>query len=284
MFAPMVKTEFKKLYRRKLLWIELIVLAGLIVMFFGALFAMSESGMLPDDSGEINEMIAWPDSLITALNFASGQSLGGLLVVILVSVIVAQEYDWGTLALWLHQGISRRTVLAAKFAVLLTSVVLLTLTPLLVGGIFSAVITPSLTGELDLSQTDFAGLGLSILRTAYSLVPYLALTFLFAILTRSLAFSIGVGVGYALVIEGVLSQLMILVGGLPEKIALWLPGQMAASLWQVNQATVLSSNGEDADFVIEYLDPSLAAVGIAVYAVIFLGLAFWRFQKQDLTG
>ena len=284
MFAPMVKTEFKKLARRKLLWIEMIVLGGLIVMFFGSLFALHESGLLTEDTSEVSDVIAWPDGLITALGFASGRGLGGLLVVILVSVVVAQEYDWGTIGLWLHQGISRRTVLAAKFAVLLVAAVLLTLAPLVIGGLFSAAITPSIVGELDLSQANFGELVLSVLRTAYSLVPYIALTFLFAVLTRSMAFSIGVGVGYALVIEGVVSQLMILVGGLPEKIAMWLPGLMAGSLSELNQQIVLSVNGEEREFIVEYLDPNLAAVGIAVYTVIFLGLAFWRFQKQDISG
>jgi ABC-2 type transport system permease protein len=283
MFAPMLKIEFKKLFRRRLLWVEMAVLAIMVAGFFTALFLMHEAGVLPEDLEAIEDVIAWPDSLITSLGFASGQSLGGLLVVILVSMVVAQEYNWDTMSLWLRQGVGRRTVLAAKFVVLLVSVVLLTLAPLVVGGILSALMTPSIAGELDMSQVDFAEVGLSALRTAYTLVPYLGLTFLFAVLTRSLAFSIGVGVGYALVIEGVISQLMMLVGGVPAKIAMWLPGQMAAAISQLNQS-IFVADGEEADFVLEYLDPNIAAIGIAVYAAVFIGIAFWRFQKQDLTA
>lgn len=287
MLAPMLKIEFKKLYRRRLLWVEMIILAGLIAVFFTALFAMYQAGALPEEIDSIEDMLAWPDSLVTALEFASGQNLGGLLVVILVSMVVAQEYNWDTFSLWLRQGVSRDTVLLAKFITLLTGVVLLTLTPLVAGGIVSAFMTPSIAGELDFGSVDFGEVALSALRTAYTLVPYLSLTFLFAILTRSLAFSIGVGVGYALIIEGLVSQIMMLVGGIPAKVAMYLPGQMAAAIAQLNQGieqAAMANQEAEGAINLEYLDPTLAAVGIAVYAVIFIGLSFWIFRKQDLTA
>lgn len=287
MLAPMLKVEFKKLYRRRLVWVEMAILAGLIAVFFMALFLMYQADALPEEMGDIKDTIAWPDAFVTSLEFANGQNLGGLLVVILVSMVVAQEYNWDTFSLWLRQGVNRHTVLLAKFIALCSAVVLLTLTPLLAGGLVSALITPSLDGELAPADIDFAEVALSALRTAYTLIPYLSLTFMVAVLTRSLAFSIGVGVGYALILEGLVSQLMMVIGGLPAKIAMYLPGQMAAAIGELNRGieqTAIEAQEAEGAIHLEYLDPTLAAIGIAIYAALFIGIAFWAFRNQDLTA
>jgi ABC-type transport system involved in multi-copper enzyme maturation permease subunit len=285
----MLRIENSKLYHRKLLWVEMAFLVAVVVTLFSVFFALHTTNLPAEDAEVLRLFIVWPTSLLMALDFASAQNFGGMLVVILVSVIVAQEYRWGTLSLWLRQGASRPAVMAAKFVTLLGATTLLVLAPLLFGGVLTAFFTPVVTGSsLDIGQVNFLQVGLSILRTAYTLLPYLSLTFLFAVMTRSVAGSIGVGIGYSLIVEGIASQIMMIIGGIPAKIAMYLPGQMSLSIARLNTGMAsalieIEANGQDAVDLIGLLDPVTAAIGIAVYTAVFLGLAFWIFQKQDLT-
>jgi ABC-type transport system involved in multi-copper enzyme maturation permease subunit len=289
MFAAMCRIETHKLYRRKVLWLMLAALAGLIVLSVGGAFVMIAAGFFDASSG-VAALFLWPDALGFGLNLASNQSLGALLVMVLAAVLIAQEYDWQGHALWLRQGASRNAVLGAKVVVLLGSVALIVAAALLVGSLASGLSTWALRGELSLARVDVAQVGLSALRTAYTLLPYAALAVLFAVWTRSLAASIALGIGYTFLVEGLFSQLLRLVGGLPGRIALYLPGQMATAVMQLNQGMIagpdaeVQAGNEMAQRMFSYLSPKVAALGIAVYVALFVGLAFWRFRRQDLTA
>ncbi len=282
MFASMLTVELKKLHRRTLFWIELGALAGVIAIVFCGAFAARITGIFPNDA--IDAIITWPQSLDYSLTFVTGQAFGALIVMLLASVDVAQEYPWGTYGLWLHQGTSRTTVLAAKFIAMLGAIIGLTLTALLTGGLLTAVFTLILQGGLNLSQVNLIQITARVLRTVYSLLPYLSMSFLIAVMTRSTAWSLGAGAAYALVIEGPLTQiLMFAIGGLPAKIAMWLPGPMALALVDINSTLATASTAEMVGGP-QYLPPAAAAVGIAAYTLVFLSLAFWNFVRKDSPG
>jgi ABC-type transport system involved in multi-copper enzyme maturation permease subunit len=282
MFASMLKVELNKLYRRTLLWIELGALAGVIVLVFGGAFVARITGLFPNDA--IDALITWPQSLDYSLTFVTGQAFGALIVMLLASVGVAQEYRWGTYGLWLRQGASRTIILAAKFIAMFGAIVVLTLTALLTGGLLSAVFTLILQGGLNVGQVNLLQMAAKVLLTVYSLLPYLSMSFLVAVLTRSTAWSLGVGAAYALVIEGPLTQiLMFAIGGLPAKIAMWLPGPMALAIVDINNTLATVSTTEVVGGP-QYLPPEAAAMGIAAYTLVFLSLAFWNFVRKDIPG
>jgi ABC-type transport system involved in multi-copper enzyme maturation permease subunit len=146
----------------------------------------------------------------------------------------------------------------------------------------TAWFTQQLTGSLSLADLDVVEMGLSILRTALTILPYVGLTFLVAILTRSTAAAIGVGLAYALVVETLVVQLLGLAGGMWASIARFAPSSLAAALMQTNLRLVdidLSS-GVNAGLP----GPWAAAGGVALYAIAFLGLSLWAFRRQNLTG
>jgi ABC-type transport system involved in multi-copper enzyme maturation permease subunit len=227
--------------------------------------------------------MTWPHALRFSLTFVTGQAFGALAAMLLASVGVAQEYRWGTFALTLRQGVSRPAALGAKVVTMLGGVTLLVLTALLTGGLFSAIFTLIQQGGLPASRIDWLQLVLSVLRSVYTLLPYLALACLFAVLTRSIAWSLGAGVAYALVIEGPLTQvLMYVIGGLPAKLVRWLPGPLALAVVDVN--STLAVGGTPVTGGPQLLPPEVAAAGIAVYTLVFLTLAFVVFARQDIAG
>ncbi len=286
MFWQMVSVEQKKLTRRKILWIELAMVAAAAVFIPLVIYLASQGdgsgNLVITTDGPVEDMIAWPLALNLGIGLASGGGLGGLLIVILIGTLTAQEYGWRTMQLWLSNGISRPVLLLAKFAIVLLPALLFVLAPFITGALTTAVFTQNLQGSLPFAEVDWWQAALSILRTAYTLLPYAALTFLLAVASRSTVVAVGGGLAYTLLIEGVLMQLLGLVGGTWAKIGQYLPAGLSNSLASLNRVSASTSSGlvPQADG----LSMETAVIGIALYTLLFVGLAILAFRRQDLTG
>ncbi|MCP4420615.1 MAG: ABC transporter permease subunit [Chloroflexi bacterium] len=288
MFWQMVRIEQKKLTSRKILWIEMAIVAATAVFIPLIIYIASQSdggssgNLVITTDGSVEDMIVWPSALRLGIEMASGNGLGGLLIVILIGTLTAQEYGWRTMQLWLSNGISRPVLLLAKFTAVLLPALLLVLAPFVAGGLATAVFTQLLEGNLPFADVNWWQAILSILRTAYTLLPYAALTFFLAIASRSTVVAIGGGLAYNMLIEAVFVQIMALIGGSWAKIGQYLPAGLANSLSTLNRVsnsatTSLVSQGE-------LLSPETAVIGIALYTLFFVGLALLAFRRQDLGG
>ena len=286
MFWQMVAVEQKKLTRRKILWIELAMMAAAAVFIPLVIYLASQSdgsgNLVITTDGPVEEMIAWPMALRLGIDLASGGGLGGLLIVILIGTLTAQEYGWRTMQLWLSNGISRPVLLLAKFTAVLLPSLLLVLAPFVAGALTTAVFTQNLQGSLPFAQVDWWQATLSIGRTAFTLLPYAALTFFLAVISRSTVVAIGGGLAYAMLIEGVLVQLLTFVGGTWAKIGQYLPAGLSNSLAALNR--VSASSGTGLVTQAEGVSMATAVPGIALYTLLFVGLAIFAFRRQDLGG
>ena len=69
---------------------------------------------------------------------------------------------------------------------------------------------------------------------------------------------------------------------------MYLPGMLAKSLLQLNAAIAntapVSFPSPDAGQASVLASPTFAAVGLVIYAVAFLAIAFYQFQRQDLSA
>jgi len=184
--------------------------------------------------------------------------------------------------LWLSNGISRPVLLLAKFAIVLLPALLFVLAPFVTGAITTAVFTQILQGSLPFAQVDWWQAALSILRTAYTLLPYAALTFLLAVASRSTVVAVGGGLAYTLLIEGVFVQLLAFIGGTWAKIGQYLPASLSSSLATFNRVSANSSSGLATQA--EGLSLETAVIGIALYTLLFVALAVLAFRRQDLSG
>jgi ABC-type transport system involved in multi-copper enzyme maturation permease subunit len=288
MFWQMSSVEQNKLFKRKILWVELSLLALAVIAMNVVVYVVLRSGAFGenvrvDGSSDLGQALAWPGALINALNLAAGNNIGGVMVIILAGAIVAQEYTWRTLSVWLSRGIPRPLLLAAKFAALLLPVLLITLVPLVFGGLLTAVFSQQLNGSVAFAQVKWGQLGLAVLRTAYTLLPYASLAILLAVATRSTVVAIGGGLAYSLLVEGIAMQLLGLMGGTWAKIGQYLPAGLSNGLMGTN-ASMVTVSVNDMDMAAQFLDPSTAALGIALYVFVFLSLSLLIFRRQDLGG
>ena len=289
MFWNTLSIENTKTLKRRMLWIELGILAMLIIVLYTIIYVTLQTSnpqnMPPEARREVMKIVTWPGAIINTLSFGGGNSLGGLLLIVLVGAATAQEYTWRTMHLWLSRGVPRPTLMGAKFLAILVPIILFVVTPLIIGGGLTAIFTLQIDKSLPLDQINLWQLVMSVLRTAYTLLPYASLTFMLAIVTRSTAAAIGVGVAYTLLIEGVAATIFTLLGGILRDIVVYLPGSLAGGLLKLNETTLavkMVSSGNTTS-LIKYLDPVPSAIGIALWTIVFLGLAVWAFRRQDLS-
>ena len=286
MFWQMLHIEQKKTTSRKILWVEMIIMAGLAIVIPIIIYAASQSAdgssgnLVITTDGSVEDMIVWPSALRLGIEMASGSGLGGLLIVVLVGTLTAQEYGWRTMQLWLSKGVSRPALLLAKFTAVLLPALLLVLAPFVAGGLTTAVFSQQLQGELPFTDVNWWQTTLSVLRTAYTLLPYAALTFFLAVASRSTVVAIAGGLAYNMVIEGIFGQLLLFAGGSWAKIAQYLPAGFASSLAALNRVTDNATSNLLPQ--VETVSPETAVIGIALYTILFVGLALFAFRRQDL--
>lgn len=283
MFWKLVANENTKNFKRLMLWIEMALMAGMILLLHIIFFAVLQLNLAGEvaDAETVKSSLTWPNALLNALDFAGGNVLGGLMLIIFAASVTAQEYTWRTFQLWLSRGVRRPALLAAKFASLIVAAVAIVLAALLTGALISIAFSLILDGGVALGEVDFIQLGLSLLRTAYTLLPYAALAFLLGIAARSVVVAVGAGLAYSLLFEGLATQLLALLGGNFARIGQLLPAGLASTLMSLNQsALTLDGSAPPVD---PLLTPLQATLGIALWTLLFTGLAVWIFHKQDLN-
>jgi ABC-type transport system involved in multi-copper enzyme maturation permease subunit len=259
--------ENHKLYRRIIIWVEIVLFVGL------ACFAYLMLGV----RNPAEPALLFPASINQnrVLEMTTGYRVGGLLFVVLVAASTAPDYGWGTLNLLVSRSAPRPLVLIAKFLALLFPCVLLTLTPQIGSAVVSAGLTLLHEGSLAAAaQVDWGKALLGIALAAYSLLPYGALAFFLAILTRSSVFSIGVAAGFGLIGENMLISFLQMMGEDFLRIAYYLPGGLIRGLFAAYEPADIPG----------LLSPGVSAIGIALYALVFLILSIVVFQKQDLSA
>ncbi len=287
LFARMVDIERRKLFGRALLWTELVLFGALVAILHLVILYVSRnhSGQMPTEMAQrLTQALHWPQALINALQLANGGGLGGMLVVVLVGAFVAQEYRWRTVQLWLSRGAARPHFLLAKSMVILIALALIALTPLLVGGVITGVFTYLDQGTLPWLTMPWGTIFFDLLKVAYTLMPYAALTFFLAVASRSTMVAIGVGLGYSLLLENIFIQLLSAVSQGAARIAGYFPAMLAQSIMQTLNADAELSVDVGVSAQAHLLAPSLAALLIGLYTVILLAATLWIFLRQDISG
>lgn len=283
MLWNMFVVENQKLFKRAIVWVELALIAIGVTAINLLMFTITQVEADNPMIAQLEQTLVWPAGLTQSIGLAAGPSLGGILMVVLVGAATAQEYTWRTLQLWLSRGTPRALFLSAKFMALLLPALLLVVTPLVAGGLITAVFSQILLGEIPFSAVVWGDVITLTLATAYSLLPYAGLAFLLAIATRSTMVAIGGGLAYTLLLEGLAVQLLAFAGGGWAEIGKYTPAGLAQSLLNIGSAMTVEVDGQMAP-AIQYLDPGPAAIGVALYTLVFVALSILIFRRQDLGG
>ncbi|MGB7096674.1 MAG: ABC transporter permease subunit [Anaerolineales bacterium] len=284
MFWNVLVNENTKIIRRRLFWVEIALIALIVLGILIALYITVEtnrngSGLPSEERLMLLKTITWPDAWVNVLRLIGWDGFGPLFLIVLVGAATAQEYTWRTLHLWLSRGVSRPVLAIAKLTALFLAAMLVVLAALGTGGIAIAIFSIKINGSLYLEQLDLPNLLFSILRTTFTLLPYGALTFLLAVASRSTVVAISGGLVYALMLENLMMQFAGLLGERLSQMTQYLPGPLSNSLLALNNATLGTASSTEMSLV----TPLYAAIGIGAWTLLFVCASLWIFQRQDLA-
>jgi len=282
MFWNLLWIENQKNLKRNLLWIEIVLLVVFVIFIFAGLYIAIQG--TPDgvtitdgDLVKLPQLVSWPGALAFSLRFAAGSKL---LLIIFVGAVTASEYTWRTYQLWLSRGVSRTTLLVSKYVSLCLPILLVVSAALVSGALISVIFSLQINGSLYLEQVNFWRLGIDLFRTAYTLLPYVGITFALAVATRSAVAAIGGCAGYGLIVESLLGQTLLLMPGKIGEIAKFLPGNLMQSVLKTSWTPPALME----EITPGLLGPNQAAIGIAIWTLVLFGLALWSFRRQDFSG
>lgn len=267
----MLRSEVFRLRRRAMPKVLLAALVMTVLAVMALTWGVAQSGQV--DAAQRADLL---DSLTlrstpeAAFGFAG--IFGALFGIILAASIAATEYGWGTIRALLPRGSSRGAYLVAKLTVLAAFALAVVIVTIATGFLASGVAT--LLEDLDGGMND--GWVVDLLfgtgRAWLAMLPYMALAFMVANLTKSSAAGISIATA-VLFLEGQILMLVAAAGGALERLPELFLSKNAEALLAVN-----TDDGQ-ADLPGAWQ----AASVLALYTVAFLAITFWSFKRRDVT-
>jgi ABC-2 type transport system permease protein len=282
----LISSELFKLRQRTMTWVLLYIFAGIVVILYMLLYAISRLALpTPDQGGvgDIENLLGLPVAVPFALTLLT--SFGTVLAVIVIASAVGNEYGWHTIRIALISSESRLKFLGAKL-ISVTIIIIIGMIAGVIIGFAMSLITTAIGGYA--FKFDFATGAyiwdqfLQFWRTFYVLMLYVMLGFLCAVLGRSALAGIAVGIG-VLFLEPIITGLMRLAGGVVAKIPDYLLAANVNAIQALNQLPGGLGQGLGGASV-QTPPVTQAYVMIAAYIVLFGVIAFTVFQRRDVTG
>lgn len=267
--------EFQKLGKRPATWVIGAIFVVLVILLgYGINYALIAVGGGPAaGAGRFVELLL-PQNVAVAVLSTFGR-VGAALAVIVGALAVGSEYRWDTLKSVLTRKPGRIGFLVGKLGALAAVVAILTVAVFVVGAIAGYIISllQDASASLPAVGSLAGGLGAGWL----ILAAYAALGFFLAVIFRSAAISIAIGLVYVVVVEGIITSLGGRGGRVGEIISNAVPGGATTNLTGAFAPSAgLGASGPLAA-------PSLAAVVLGGYVVVLTGVAALVFLRRDVT-
>lgn len=267
MFLRQMSIEIRKTVRHPALWIGLTALLLLLALFIAIHHSQIKYGFTESGGG-------LEQDLLEGLSFFNW--ISGFVYAVTASVIAA--YDYPNLRLWLTRGLQRQTLLLARLTViLLVSGLIILFTVFATLGL-SALSRSLFFGGVDSSRLNTAAVLPMFLRTFWTSLPYLALTILLAIVSRSPIFAGGGMLVYADVFE----RLLMSISDRYPLLTHLLPGNLSMAL-QINYYTIDRTASRPVFYAPLMTEPQ-AILDIGIIFTILCAVSFLIFSRQDLGG
>lgn len=290
----LLDVEVFKLRQRRMTWLLLAILLGLIVIVYLLLWAVTETlteqattptqgnGLFtPPSLSDVRDAIFLQQAVPFGLQITQGA--GTFLSVILASSLIGAEYGWTTIRPYLTAVPTRWQYLASKLAALVVLIVLGT-----AAGMATALVTSSLItfigGDPDFGFIDGPYILESLAsygRTLLAMSPYIAMAVFFATLGRSTMGGIGSSLG-VLILEAIVTSLMVLAGGFAADLTNLFPGPNADTLMLANNLELALRQEQQAQVEVPRLEAWGAGLVLAGYTVTFIAGTFVLFQRRDI--
>ncbi len=274
----LTRWEWYKLRRRWLPWIMLALMLVVSQAYVWGSYAFNRS----TQSSDAYSNFTLPGSIPNALGLVHG--IGIFLIVILTASVLGTEYRWRTLRSILARGTGRWQYLASKVMLLalLVGAALLVVTAL---AAVSSLIAAALAGDAPVgssSEARWIDVPIALGKGWFGLLPYIALTGFFTVLTTSSAAGTAISLVYYYA-ESIIAAIFLNVFTWFETVASYLLGRNVTA-WMTS-----GDDGMAVNFIFggrfgTFPGALHAFLVLMVYILALGGLALWLFRRRDLTG
>jgi ABC-2 type transport system permease protein len=276
-----VAAEFLLLRKRRSTWILLGIWTALATFFSYLLpYVEYRNGDLGGGPGEVPLEELLPDRLAGQLS-GGFPFFGGVFALMLGVLALGSEYGWGTLRTVLVQRPGRLHVLAAKLIALGAGLVPFVLAVFLVGTVSSYAIAQ---GEgVEVTWPSAWDVVRAFAASWLILAVWAALGIALGVLTRGTSLAIGVGILYALVIEGLLSAFANQVSLLEPLVEFFLRANAYSLVEGVGASTTSAATDGPGAFSGPYVGGEQALIVLSVYLAAFLVVSGLLLRRRDVT-
>lgn len=278
--------EMFKLTRRPAVWVcvgmllLLALLIGYVLLWFVYTNppAGSTQGLPPGTKLSDFKVSLYPPNLVKETLSMWGD-LGGVFALILGVLVQGSEYGWGTIKTLFTQRSGRLAMLTGKLVALAVILLVMVIALFAVDAAASYVVA-SIDGK-DTAFPAFVVIAKGVGACYVIFALWALLGFVLATVFRQSAMAIGLGLGYALVVERLVFGLLAGLGGntIPS-IQQWFPMSNTTTL--VHDFGSIRVRGVSASTA-SYADTTHAVVVLLLYLAAFAAIAAWFSRTKDVT-
>ena len=275
-----VSAELLLLRKRTATWVLTGIWAVLTVFFAYVLpYLDYNNASGPQAQERLSELL--PANLVANI-IVGFPFFGGALAIMLGVMSVGGEYGWGTLKTIFTQRPGRLQVFASKLLALGIVLIPFVLVSFVVGFLASSAVAYQEGASIDLPSLGLLARG--FLAGWLIFAAWTAFGVMLAVATRGTSLAIGIGILYTLVVEGLVSAIAGRVSFLEPIVEFF----VRANAYSLTRglgvaADAMSENGPGA-YSGPWVGSAQAAVVLAVYITLFLGVSAVLLRRRDVSG
>jgi ABC-type transport system involved in multi-copper enzyme maturation permease subunit len=245
-----------------------LILVGILVGLFYALnYVIFALGNMTE--AETSEVMV-PEAIMS-VGIETFEFTAFILAVVVASGLIGAEYDWNTLRPLVARTRSRSALLSAKWVTVVLVTVLITVVGVASAILYSILGSTLIGAEIGVSEDLLVSLLKGIVFHFVALLPYPVIAFSVALLTRSNAAGIAVGVGMRFT-EPLVLQLLGSIAKAMQDAQQW------GIAWNVQQLNSFASNHVSSG----ELWRSIAV--LIAYCSILIIATYLVFTRRDITS
>jgi ABC-2 type transport system permease protein len=206
---------------------------------------------------------------------------GGVFALMLGVLAFGSEYGWGTLRTLFTQRPGRLHVFSAKLLALAAALIPFVLVVFAVGALASSAIALREGADIAWPSAWLVLRGLAV--GWLILAVWAAFGVLLAVLSRGTALAVGIGILYALVIEGLLSALASQVSVIDRLVEFFLRANAYSLVTKLGVAAGDVSDNGPGSFSGPFVGGGQALLVLASYALAFVVLSGWLLRRRDVA-
>jgi ABC-2 type transport system ATP-binding protein len=202
-----LQSELFRLRKRAQTWIMPVLASVFILLYYGIGYTQYRSGNEADRL-DMRQSVQQLSSI-----FENGMQVWRIVALIMIVVVasglIGSEYGWNTLRPLVARSASRTDLLSAKWIVVGLYSICMVVVGVLVSLAASVIVAAMMGGDISLPVIVWDDMLLGTLRWVIATLPYAAIAFAAALLTRSNAAGIAIGIGLnfaELLLFGILSN------------------------------------------------------------------------------